>query len=94
MTFPKFTGEGLGRGWEEREEGGRSGRGTRESVRGDWRRSRLVGGEKGGGLGSGHFGSSKVAGASRRTTRLYQGWLGVGFLKHSRGNCGVFREAV
>ena len=36
MTFPKFAGEGLGRGWEEREEGGRSGksgrsgRGTRE----------------------------------------------------------------
>ncbi len=25
---------------------------------------------------------------------LYQGWLGVGFLKHSRGNCGVYREAV
>jgi hypothetical protein len=43
---------------------------------------------------SGHSGNSKVAGASRRTTSLNQGWLGVGFFKHSRGNCGVFREAV
>ena len=116
MTFPEFAGEGLGRGWEEREEreereeqeerernsggtgrageGGRSGRGTRESWRADCRRRLLEGGEKGGGLRSGHSGSSKVAGASRRTTMLYQGWLGVGFFKHSRGNCGVFREAV
>ena len=60
----------------------------------DRRRSRLVGGEKGGGLASGHSGSSKVAGASRSSTRKYQGWLGVGFFKHSRGNCRVFREAV
>ncbi len=36
MSFPEIAGEGLGRGWEEREEGGRngksgrSGRGTRE----------------------------------------------------------------
>ena len=74
---------------DSREEGGR--------FPGDFtdrRRSRLEGGEKGGGLLNGHSGNSKVAGANRRTTLLYQGWLGVGFFKHSRGNCGVFREAV
>ena len=52
------------------------------------------GGEKGDGLRIGLFDNSKMAGASRRTTMLYQGWPGVGFFKHSRGNCGVFREAV
>ena len=41
-----------------------------------------------------HFGNSKVAGGSRRETRFCQGWLGVGFFKHSRGNCGLFREAL
>ena len=107
MTFPKFAGEGLGRGWEEREEGGRNGKrmgraggaggaggGTRESVRADCRRRLLEGGEKGSGLLIGHSGNSKVAGETRRTTKLNQGWLGVGFFNHSRGNCGVFREAV
>ena len=74
---------------DSREEGGRfPGEFT------DCRRSWLEGGESGGGLLNGHSDSSKVAGASRRTTMLYQGWLGVGFFKHSRGNCGVFREAV
>ena len=72
----------------------KAGGGTRESVRADCRRRLLEGGEKGGGLLNGHSGNSKVAGASRRTTSLNQGWLGVGFFKHSRGNCGVFREAV
>ena len=79
---------GTGRRREEREEElGRVGGA-------DCRSRRLEGGEKGDGLRISLFDISKVAGASRRTTMLYQGWPGVGFFKHSRGNCGVFREAV
>ena len=79
---------GTGRGREEREdELGRV-------CGADCRSRPLEGGEKGDGLRIGLFDNSKVAGASRRTTMLYQGWLGVGFFKHSRGNWGVYREAV
>ena len=99
MTFPEFAGEGLGKRMGEvvgrrdnlgkrvgdpREEGGRfPGEFT------DRRRSRLEGGEKGGGLVTGHSGSSKVAGASRSSTRKYQGCLVHSLKKHPQENCGV-----
>ena len=58
-------------------------------------RSAVDGGERGGRLKGGHSESSRMAGDSRRETRFSQSWLGVGFFfNHSRGNCGVFREAL
>jgi hypothetical protein len=57
-------------------------------------RSAVDGGESGGKSKGGRSGSSRMAGASRRETRFSQSWLGVGFFKNSRGNCGVFREAL
>ena len=56
MTFPKFAGEGLGRGREEREEGGRNGKKAGGAGRG--REEREEGGRSG-----------KMAGRSGRGTR-------------------------
>ena len=69
-------------------------RGQPRGEREEWRRRRESGGESGGRSNGGHSGSSKVAGETRRETRFSQSWLGVGFFKYSRGNCGVFREAL